>query len=143
MAFFDMSTIKQTAKRIFCFFFAPQTSDMNHIIIAWGTTLCTFLFILVIIIVLLNLKAFIEKAKADSCLSLLGMLYFGLFIASILSLWLLKKPDGNYFMLFYVIVIITATSFYEGIVVNDVNKSLCAYIFTLFIVENVFIYRRN
>ncbi|MCI8514228.1 MAG: hypothetical protein HFI93_06310 [Lachnospiraceae bacterium] len=93
----------EMAVRIKEFFLAPASQEMDHVIIAWGTTLCTFLCFVVFLGGIVEGRRLLRMVRQRSEITFLGVLFLGELFAAILSLVLLKKPDGNYFMLFYVV----------------------------------------
>lgn len=116
---FDMTTVKLTVSRIKEFLFAPNSGDMDHIIIAWGTTLCTFFMIVFVLGIIFNFKkSFFENIrKADVAYA--GLLVLGEFVCCIISLWMGSKPDGNYFMLYYSVVVIFGTVYMYNFLIPD------------------------
>lgn len=94
--------IKDTLKRIYGILLDPQGIDMDHVILAWGSVgvlflICTWL-----------LWYFLKKREQTSQERLLdGYLHvmcIPFFACSVISLILLTQVDGNYFMLFYVLL---------------------------------------
>lgn len=119
---FDATTLKLTVNRIKEFLFAPNSADADHIIIAWGTTLCTFLIIVFLIGIIFDAKKIISMCKRRADMVFAGLLVLGEFVCCIISLWLGSKPDGNYFMLYYSVVAVFGT----------------IYVYNIFIPDNVF-----
>lgn len=124
-------------RRIFEFFLGPNSMDTDHVIIAWGTTLCTFLFFLVFGVLLFNLYKFYKMKSSPDIF--MCVLFVGEFIGCVLSLIVLKKPDGNYFQLFYCITIIVGVIYIFKIVIQYkiIEKFLIQGILTSFIVINI------
>ena len=138
---FSRDVADATVRRIWEFCFDPRSSDMNHVIIAWGTTLCTFLIIIVCIAGIFNIRFFYNKLKVSAAYGFIGLLLVGEIFGCFLSLWLLKKPDGNYFMLYYTITVIAGTIFIFKYTIN--YKRTGAVIFNAiivgFVIENIVI----
>lgn len=136
---FSKEVIDTTITRLKEFFFAPNSADTDHIIIAWGTTLCTFLFILVIIGGLFNIRKLLCQVKENAIGCFMGLLLLGEFFGCILSLWLLSKPDGNYFMLFYSVTVLVGVVYVQKeLVENKVfGNNVVKGIFITFIPFNV------
>ena len=136
---FSAQVIEATLVRLKEFFFAPNSADTDHVIIAWGTTLCTFLFCVVVLDSILNLKIVIRKVKKSSAACCLGLLFIGEFLGCVMSLWLLSKPDGNYFMLYYAADIIIGTIYiYHETFQRDVfNKKVVTGVLIAFLPVNI------
>ncbi len=115
---FDREVLSAVFTRIKEVLFAPNSTDTDHIVIAWGTTLCTFLIFFIVLGIIFSFrKTFFElKKHADLCFIIL--LAIGEFAGCLLSLWVGTKPDGNYFMLYYSATIICATV-YARILISD------------------------
>lgn len=135
---FSQEVLRATLTRMKEFFFAPNSGDTDHIIIAWGTTLCTFLVLLVFIGALVRVKHFL-KSKYSIYGSFMGILFVGELFGCICGLWMLKKPDGNYFMLFYCVTVIVAVIYIYCKLLPDrvFNKRVVEIIFCLFMPVNV------
>lgn len=89
--------------------FAPVGEDLDHVIIAWGTGLVTILLILWCINLFFRLRAgkpsgFFMNSQDRFDGVLTGILLAG----SVLSIYTLSQVDGNYFMLVYLILGISA-----------------------------------
>ena len=103
---FSEEVIRATLTRMKEFFFAPNSQDTDHIVIAWGTTLCTFILIVAIIGSLFQIKQIFKQMKKNAIACALVLLIAGECLGCVLSLWVLSKPDGNYFVLYYSVTII-------------------------------------
>lgn len=137
---FTNDVIKTTIIRIKEFFLAPNSEDTDHIIIAWGTTLCTFVILILFISGITHIKSLFKhiKGNVDSCCLLL--LVTGEFFGCILSLWILSKPDGNYFMLYYAVTIIVGSIYCFGQTIKQWwNRKIFSLAISLIILFNVFV----
>ena len=103
---FSDAVIRATLDRMKEFFFAPNSQDTDHIVIAWGTTLCTFVLLVALIAALFRVKEVVSYLKRSALACALALLIVGEFAGCALSLWILSKPDGNYFVLYYSVTII-------------------------------------
>ncbi|MGN0158002.1 MAG: hypothetical protein ACI39W_02515 [Brotaphodocola sp.] len=92
-------------RRLYQLLLDPQGEDMAHVIIAWGTVLPAVLFVLWI---------FLRKsAKKDDRIpvkisSYLMWLLVSIGLINLVSLYSLSQIDGNYYMLYYVLMILSA-----------------------------------
>lgn len=93
--------------RIGEFLFAPQSESMNHVIIAWGTTLFTFCLIVLLIQMIFRYKEILK----DMALFFLALLSLGLVSFTFLAIVLFDKPDGNYFVLVYATICMASLIF--------------------------------
>ena len=86
--------------RLYGILLSPQGGDMAHVIIAWGTALP-----LILLIVWLCLR---NRRKDDGSRTpgYLPMLTIGVLVVNLVSLYSLSQIDGNYYMLFYALVIL-------------------------------------
>ena len=136
---FSEEVINATIVRMKEFFFAPNSADTDHIIIAWGTTLCTFLFGVVILGSVFNLKNVFRKIRNNPIACCLGLLFIGEFLGCVMSLWVLSKPDGNYFMLYYSVDIIIGIIYiyYEILGKNILNRKVVTGTLILFLPVNI------
>lgn len=93
-------------KRLFGVLIAPVGEDMAHVVIAWGSGL---ILVFLVVIVLARRMKTIQVARVRehqhkyvcSLMTVVGL-------ASIVSLRMLWQVDGNYFMLFYCLVVVEA-----------------------------------
>lgn len=120
---FSKEVIIATIQRMKEFFFAPNSADTDHIILAWGTVLCTFIVAVILFITVCNMKHLIAKLKEDALTGFLLLLFWGELMGCIMSLWLLTKPDGNYFMLYYCSTVIVGVIFVDKMLIEDMNCS--------------------
>lgn len=136
---FSEEVISATIQRMKEFFFAPNSVDTDHIIIAWGSVFCTFVVVLVIFSALCNMKQLFIKIRESAVTGFLALLFLGELAGCLMSLWLLTKPDGNYFMLFYASTIIVGVIFVEKMLINKKNYSrgIITGIWTSFVFINI------
>lgn len=136
---FDKTIVNESILRIKEFLFAPNSADTDHIIIAWGTTLCTFMIIIMIIWSTWNIRQSLFKIrnKPEVCFS--GLLVTGEFAGCLMSLWIGIKPDGNYFMLYYSVTIIFGIIYLQSFLVKEklLSKSILMGILIGFIPLNM------
>lgn len=136
---FSSENISMTLERMKEFFFAPNSADTNHVIIAWGTTLCTFIVFVVFIGSILNAKRILKKNGDNAMSVFFGLLFGGELLGCILSLLVLSKPDGNYFMLYYSSTILVGVVFIEKIIAykETFNKRVLNSIWIIFVFFNI------
>lgn len=137
--FLSEEVIRETLIRMKEFFFSPDSPDTDHVIIAWGTTLCTFLLIVVAAGSILNIKNIVNSIRKSATACFLGLLFVGEFFGCVMSLWLLSKPDGNYFMLYYsVTMIIGMIYMHRELIEREIlHRKIITAIFILFIPVNI------
>ncbi len=96
--------LKDMAKRIWGILFNPQGPDMDHVILAWGS-LAVWFFLCVCTIWLFLHKR--ERAREEKRLDgYLHTVFWPFSVCCVISLLMLTQVDGNYFMLFYVLLMI-------------------------------------
>lgn len=136
---FSREVLYSTIIRIKEFFLAPNSADTDHVIIAWGSTLCTFIAIMIFLGIIFNLKEVINSLRQNATSGFMGLLFLGEFLGCLLSLLLLIKPDGNYFMLYYCSTILVGIIFLKNklIINNTFNKCIIRGIFICFIPLNI------
>lgn len=88
------------------FLFSPVTSELDHVIIAWPGILFSIVWLAIILHVFLHpVKTFyLMKENSAYAVSLIALALIS--AASVGCLLLMKKPDGNYFMLMYAMTFI-------------------------------------
>lgn len=114
----DPDVIHGSLDRIRQFLFAPNSQDTDHIILAWGSTLCTFLLIIALLGMLVNIKDTLRILRNNAIAGFLGLLMVGEFVGCLLCLWTLSKPDGNYFMLYYCVTVVVAVIYIQYVLVR-------------------------
>ena len=135
----DPDVLHGSLIRIKEFMFAPNSADTDHIALAWGTSLCSFLIITVLICGLFDIKRQVELCKKDASYTFIWALLVGEFFGCLLSLWALSKPDGNYFMLYYSTTVIGSVVLYDCFLEHHMVKKVCAGMCMLiFVIVNVF-----
>ncbi|MGL5433934.1 MAG: sodium:solute symporter [Lachnospiraceae bacterium] len=88
-------------KRLYGILLNPQGGDMAHVIIAWGTV-----FPLIFLVLLLCFRKRSNSGPTSPVLSYLAMVLSGVLFVNLLSLYSLYQIDGNYYILFYALLII-------------------------------------
>lgn len=92
----------QMAKRIYGILLNPQGEDMGHVILAWGS-LGVWLLLWIWFLWLFVEKK--ERRRLERRLDgYLRVVFFPFLACCIVSLMMLTQVDGNYFMLFYVLL---------------------------------------
>ncbi|MCC8083183.1 MAG: hypothetical protein LIP15_03005, partial [Clostridium sp.] len=122
---------------------APVSEDMDHVIIAWGTCLVTlFLFIWI-------WSAVKSRDRRNPRVFFDLVLVPVMALGCIASIYTLSQVDGNYFILFYALVVISSMRMAGGIGEAGVEKAgieeagagkagrLCCLTVILFMVCNV------
>ena len=88
---------------------APVGEDMDHVIIAWGTGLVTILLILWCINLIFRLRSGKQSGLFMNSHDRFDGVLTGILLAgSVLSIYTLSQVDGNYFMLVYAVLGISA-----------------------------------
>lgn len=88
---------------------APVGEDMDHVIIAWGTGLVTILLILWCINLIFRLRSGKQSGFFMNSHDRFDGVLTGILLAgSVLSIYTLSQVDGNYFMLVYAVLGISA-----------------------------------
>ncbi len=96
--------VMDSLKRIYGVLLEPQGVDMEHVILAWGSVGVLFLLCTWVMWYILKKK---EHTRYERMLDgYLHTIFIPFFICSGISLVLLTQVDGNYFMLFYVLLTI-------------------------------------
>lgn len=118
---FSKEGILYIFQRLYGLFLNPSEDRMNHVIIAWGTILISF----AVLMLLFYPRS--EKSLSNSTKELKGYLYtifLPLAALNFIAMMMLYRPDGNYFMLFYVMVILMAVIHLFHICIPEVRKKL-------------------
>lgn len=127
---FSKEGLLYMGKRLYGLFINPSDERMNHVVIAWGTILVTFAVILLIICF------WKEKSLSDISRTLrryLFTVYLPLVFVCFVSMMMLYRPDGNYFMLFYAMTVILAGICLYYIRIPQLRKGLSLLIVPLLI----------
>ena len=96
--------LARLASRIGEMLLAPVSEDMDHVIIAWGSGLITFLLFVWIVGAWRNKGR--EAVKALDFFD--RMLIPSLGLVCVTSIFTLSQVDGNYFILFYALLIVSS-----------------------------------
>lgn len=79
----------------------PQGDDMGHVIIAWGTV-----FPLVLLMLWLMMRLAGDRPEKGSRPVFLTWLIPAVLVVNLVSLYSLSQIDGNYYMLFYLLILL-------------------------------------
>lgn len=91
------------AKRLYGVLLDPQGEDMAHVIIAWGTVLPAAAFLWWIFL----RRSVREKDELQKTVgSYLLWLLLPIGVVNLISLYSLSQIDGNYYMLYYVLIVL-------------------------------------
>lgn len=97
---------RDMARRIWGVLFNPQGPDMDHVILAWGSLAVWFLMCACLVWLFLDKR---ERTQEEKRLDqYLHVVLAPFFACCAVSLLMLTQVDGNYFMLFYVLLSIYA-----------------------------------
>ena len=88
-------------ERLLHVFFYPNTEGTDHIIIAWGGMLFVVVWLAIIVRVLSHPIRTWKRLKKNAIYAFSMVTLAIISAASVGSMMLLDKPDGNYFMLMY------------------------------------------
>lgn len=95
--------LKFFGRRLYGILLNPQGDDMAHVIIAWGTVLPLIFLILFLVFPKKGAKDGVNRA-----LTYLAAVLAGVLLINMVSLYSLYQIDGNYYILFYALLIIAA-----------------------------------
>lgn len=90
--------------RLYGILLNPQSEDMGHVIIAWGTVLPFVMFLVWMIGVLLFRQE--KETERERTPGFLTLLLPAILLINLISLYSLSQIDGNYYMLLYFIMIL-------------------------------------
>ena len=113
----------QLAKRIFGVIICPAGEDMSHVFMCWGGLVC-IIMLLLIICFMHNSRAHAKELRAlweikgegikvsDEALCFLEYGWAGISLISLAALYFIYQVDGNYFMLFYALMVMSGVSIF-------------------------------
>ena len=113
----------QLAKRIFGVIICPAGEDMSHVFMCWGGLVC-IIMLLLIICFMHNSRAHARELRAlweikgegikvsDEALCFLEYGWAGISLISLAALYFIYQVDGNYFMLFYALTVMSGVSIF-------------------------------
>jgi len=106
-------------------FFNPGGEDMAHVIIAWGTVLPVVFLLLWGCLSLLPIGQG-KKCGTRPVLSFLSLLTTVILLINLVSLYSLSQIDGNYYILFYFLIVLTGCIWLEqyGVSVVQAGKKV-------------------
>lgn len=128
--------LSHLAKRMFHMLFAPAGDDMFHVRIAWGTGLMAFLLVFLTVAAGQRRKAKpvkMERKEERDAILYLYVIFLPLTVVSVISIRLLWQVDGNYFMLFYALVVILSITELSRIEHKILKKSLSGLLIPLLV----------
>lgn len=105
-ALFSLSGLKHILKRLFGVLVAPVGEDMAHVRIAWGTPLLVIFLLLLLLPAFVKMRGLEKRDKKPLWCLIWVLLTNG--AASLAALYLLWQVDGNYFILLYTLLAMTA-----------------------------------
>ncbi len=98
--------IRHLAERLYGFVLSPHDKgDMDHVIMVWGCMTVWFFFWTAAAILLLKKKRR-ENPVRRKLSGWFAIVFFPFAAVNMASLYLLGQVDGNYFMLFYILLVI-------------------------------------
>lgn len=100
--------IRHLFTRLYGILLAPAGEDMAHVIIAWGGGMMVFLMAAVIV------PGMLRRRESGTLVRYLGILTAGTGLVSLVSLYLLWQIDGNYYQLFYILIVLLAAVLLAG-----------------------------
>lgn len=117
---FSKSGILHFIRRLYGVLLAPVGEDMDHVRIAWGTSLLLIFLVLFLMPLLVEMRKLRKREKQPLiCLCAMFLMVGG---ASLAALYLLWQVDGNYFMLLYCLFTILAV-----IVIGKMKRTFLAH----------------
>lgn len=136
---FSFGFIKERCYWLFEILFAPQNDirHMDHVMIAWGTTIVIFLIMVSIAALLIYMNGRKEKDNAD--LAFPAVLLIEQFAVMIICVFGLDGVDGNYFMLLYSVAAICGWIIIEKTIFrnNTLLKRTVSVLLLVFLAINV------
>lgn len=124
-------SIIDLCKQLYNFFVLPDTDRMDHIVIAWGSILIPFLLVCMFLLLIVYWTKIKKQLKLPQN-GFLAMLVVGELLGCVLSIWWLNiKPDGNYFLLFYVVVVLGLILFMDCLCFDNNSKKPIGAIFII------------
>ena len=114
-----MEKLRFFTERLFGVLFNPQGEDMAHVVIAWGTVLPVVLLAMWLCMSAGQRKDRESRTGVSSGLrhipDFLPLLTGAVLFINLVSLYSLSQIDGNYYMLFYALMILTGCIWIEGL----------------------------
>ncbi len=120
-----MQWIKNTVKRVYGILLDPQGEDMGHVILAWGSLAVWMLLGIWLAWFFLEKREDPEQRRKSRYLHTVFLPFLA---CNVLSLVLLVQVDGNYFMLFYVLLTVYVFHLMSRLETEQVKekiRSLC------------------
>ena len=111
--------LKHLLKRLYGVLLAPVGADMDHVWIAWGTSLLLVFLVLFLVPLMARMKN-VEKEDRKPLVCLICV-FLTNGLMSLVMLYLLWQVDGNYFLLLYCLFTILAV-----IVIGKLDRTLMA-----------------
>lgn len=102
------AAVKYLGTRLYGVLLAPVGKDMAHVNIAWGGGMIAFLILVCI---------FFRAGRTDRekmAVRFLSVLTLAIGVISLISLYLLWQVDGNYYQLFYILVVLLSSGKLEA-----------------------------
>lgn len=113
----------QLIRRIAGVLICPVGDDMSHVFMCWGGLVCIIMLIVIVFFMhnsmshareLKNLRELRGEGVnvSDEALSYVGYSFLGASFISLIALYFIYQVDGNYFMLFYALTVMTGVSIF-------------------------------
>lgn len=115
----DESNLHVLFRRLYQMLLQPEGKDMGHVIIAWGTSLLFFLLALIAVYVLVKKK---EARTAPALISFYHVVFWPFAAVNLISLVMLYQVDGNYFILLYTAVVLSACRCLDRVADMDLRR---------------------
>lgn len=131
--------MERLCARLWGILFVPVGRDMDHVIIAWGTGLVT-LFLLLWLFAAFQ-RTFLKRSQeAEKGLDVFDLVLIPvLALGSVVSVYTLSQVDGNYFILFYTLLIISSQRMAWGLPWGKWMEQVKYSLFTAFFVVNALV----
>ena len=115
--------IEQLFRRIFGVIICPTGEDMSHVFMCWGGLVCIIMLLVIICFMykslsrareLRSLKEIKDEGVnvSDEALLFTEYSFIGTVLISLAALYFIYQVDGNYFMLFYALTVMTGVSIF-------------------------------
>lgn len=112
----------------------PVSENMDHVVFAWGTSLMFFLPIMAVLVLMLKKRALAADANFVRYAHTVMIPFV---VVCLISLAMLGQIDGNYFMLFYVFVILYGSAMLSRVSQSAPKRWICIMLIPLLLFNGV------
>lgn len=115
----EESNLVVLVRRLYQMLLSPEGKDMDHVIIAWGTSL---IFFLLVCLFVFRLTETSRRREKTAYTVFTHVVFWPFLFVNMVSLIMLYQVDGNYFILLYTAVIVFACHMFEGLADSSVKQ---------------------